>query len=379
MTREVFGSGHALILWVLGSIVIFLTPAVCLGATSLGATSLGLISLEAAVSGGINPIRVESAANAQMSALAPPSPSSAASPKPSPEQKTEPNTEPSPAKSHGTSPVSGPVSEKDASPAISSNTDTKTNLIERELLLQHADPKLAGRIIFDELDRRHNSGYVDFDVQVSMHLVRKPGLKPVVRDLRIRQLEHGGGDLTLVVFDAPAAIRGTALLTHAHMDGEDEQWLYLPAFKRVKKITTHNRSGAFVQSEFSYEDLSAPTLDKYAYHLQGETPCGEQMCYVVERTAVELNSGYAKELYWIDQDAFVTHRITYFDERDEPLKVLQLGQYKAYSDQLWKPHHMRMENLRTKRVTELVWNDYQFGLGLDPQRDFSVAALRRSR
>ena len=193
------------------------------------------------------------------------------------------------------------------------------------------------------------------------------------------QLEDPAGDKAMVVFDAPAAIKGTALLTHAHANKDDDQWLFLPAFKRVKKITTRNKSGSFVQSEFSFEDLSIPQLHKYSYRLLGQVSCGDLTCYQVERVAVAFESAYGREVFWIDDTTYRVKRIEYFDHAGKDLKTLFLSDYRPYSELLWKPHFLEMRHHQSDRVTTLQWGDYQFRQGLQAQRDFSVAALRRQR
>ncbi|MEM9623630.1 MAG: outer membrane lipoprotein-sorting protein [Pseudomonadota bacterium] len=245
-------------------------------------------------------------------------------------------------------------------------------------------PAEVGRAIFAELERRHNSAYADFEVSLRMILTTRKG-KVTQRELRIRQLEiPAAGDQVLLVFDQPANIRGTALLSHSQMQGADDQWLYLPALARVKKIASRNKSGAFVGSEFSYEDLTAPELDKYQYQWLRDEPCGELLCHVVERIAKDPYSGYQRELHWIDEQHFRAWRVEYYDKRRQALaKVLQLSDYRPYFDaqqsERWKPHRMHMLNERTQSHTELLWSDYAFGQGLTHERDFSVSSLRRAR
>ena len=233
--------------------------------------------------------------------------------------------------------------------------------------------------VFAELDRRHNHGYVDFSVDLTMELRRGKDARPVLRALSIRQFEKAAGDKVLVVFNTPANIRGTALLTHTHADEVDDQWLFLPAFKRVKKIATRNKSGSFVQSEFSFEDLTVPFLHKYTYRLLRQEACASTSCFVVERRAKDKHSGYSKEHYWIDTDAYRTHRVEYFDRRGRLQKVLTLDEYRPYTDILWKPHLMVMNNQLNGRSTTLRWDSYQFDQGLGEDRDFSIASLRRVR
>jgi hypothetical protein len=135
---------------------------------------------------------------------------------------------------------------------------------ERESDAQLTQSQRRSLEIFSEMDRR-NSGFNDFDVNLTMILRTKSG-KSSQRELAISVLEvTEDGDKIMVVFNTPASIRGTALLSHAHWVGVDDQWLFLPALKRVKKIAARNKSGPFVGSEFSFEDLSAQELTKYSY------------------------------------------------------------------------------------------------------------------
>ncbi len=143
----------------------------------------------------------------------------------------------------------------------------------------------AGLAIFAEADRRA-SGYRDLSVDLEM-ILRAPGGAESRRQLKLRQLEMAGGDRLLLVLDAPKPIRGTALLSHAHKLVPDDQWLYLPALKRVKKIASRNQSGPFLSSEFAYEDMALQELEKYRYrHMETRAhPDGER--FVVERIPVD--------------------------------------------------------------------------------------------
>ena len=235
-----------------------------------------------------------------------------------------------------------------------------------------------GLEIFQEADRRA-SGYVDLQVDLNMILRTKRG-NSSERELTIRQLEvPGDGDKTLVVFNTPKTIQGTALLSFAHKVGADDQWLFLPAVKRVKKIASKNQSGPFLGSEFSYEDLASQEVEKFTYEWQREEPCGELNCFVVARRPVDAHSGYQRQLVWVDDDAFRLHRIDYFDRRGERLKALTIDGYTLFDDRFWKPSRMLMVNERTGKSTDLHWRNYRFAIGLTEERDFNTNALRRIR
>jgi hypothetical protein len=239
-------------------------------------------------------------------------------------------------------------------------------------------PEASGRAIFEAADARA-SGYADMQVDLEMILRGSRGAENR-RLLRLKQFEvPEDGDKLLLVFDTPKPIKGTALLSFSHKRDPDDQWLYLPAMKRVKKITSRNKSGPFLSSEFAYEDLTAQELDKFSYRLLRSEPLGAMACYVVERIALDGYSGYSRQLVWLDQAELRVQQIEYYDRRDDLYKVLAIHDYVQYEDQFWKAGRMFMTNHQTRKSTELVWRNYQFGTGLLEERDFSTNSLLRVR
>ena len=112
---------------------------------------------------------------------------------------------------------------------------------------------------------RSDVGFADSEVSLTMLLRNKAG-QETQRSLQIRTLEKADesvGDRSLVLFDSPRDIEGTALLSHAKILDPDDQWLFLPALKRVKRISSANKSGPFVGSEFAFEDFTSLELNKY--------------------------------------------------------------------------------------------------------------------
>ena len=240
-------------------------------------------------------------------------------------------------------------------------------------------PEDQGREIFAELDRR-NSGYQDYQVDLRMVLRNSAG-DSSERLLRIRQLEvPSDGDKLLVVFDTPKAIRGTALLSYGHKIDPDDQWLYLPAIKRVKKIASKNKSGPFLGSEFAFEDLVSPELEKYDYRYLRDEDIEGRACFVVERFPRDHYSGYTSQVVWVDQNEYWVAKIEYYDRKLSLLKTLTVRDYETYTGAgYWKPARMFMLNHQTGKSTELHWNGYQFGTGLMEDRDFTTNSLKRVR
>ena len=226
---------------------------------------------------------------------------------------------------------------------------------------------------------RTDIGFGDSEVNLQMVLRNAAGQEST-RSLRIVTLEkpdESVGDKSLVVFDTPRDIEGTALLSHAKILDPDDQWLYLPALKRVKRISSSNKSGPFVGSEFAFEDFTAIELNKFDYTLVGEVPCGDLTCDVLERTPRYENSGYTKQVSWIDQTDFQLRKVEFYDRRGDLLKVLELNDYRDYEG-IWRAHKLSMSNVQTNKQTDLLYSDYVFGTGL-AENDFVKGRLSRLR
>ena len=227
---------------------------------------------------------------------------------------------------------------------------------------------------------RTDVGFGNSDVQLKM-ILRNAAGEEATRTLRISTLEkpdESVGDKSLVIFDAPADIRGTALLSHARILDSDDQWLYLPALKRVKRISSRNKSGPFVGSEFAFEDFTAIELNKFDYrYLRNET-CGDLQCDVVERLPRYENSGYMKQIAWVDQADYQLRKVEFYDRRGDLLKVLELGDYRHYDNGVWRAHRLSMNNVQTNKRTDLVYDDYRFDNGLG-EGDFVSGKLKRIR
>jgi len=146
-----------------------------------------------------------------------------------------------------------------------------------------------------EADSR-DKGFGNSTSQMTMILMDKYG-QSTERAIRNRTFEGDNeGDKSLVIFDSPGDVRGTAFLSHTKKADPDDQWLYLPALKRVKRIASSNRAGPFMGSEFSYEDIASQEIEKYSYnYLRDETLNGLD-CFVVEYDPVDPKSGYKRQI-----------------------------------------------------------------------------------
>jgi outer membrane lipoprotein-sorting protein len=235
-----------------------------------------------------------------------------------------------------------------------------------------------GLQIFQEAAAR-DSGYHHYKADVTMVLKDKTSTTST-RKMELSNMEvKGDGARTLVVFNNPADVKGTKVLTASHWRTADEQWIYLPAFSRVKQISTANQSASFMGSELSYEDLNSINLEvpKYSYtYLKDESLDGVP-CFVVERRPRYESSSYVRQVAWLDKADYVIRRVEYYDQDPRPFKRLTVTGYHRFLNKYLRAAQMIMENLRTGRSTVLQWEQYRFeGSGIS-EADFSAAALKR--
>lgn len=246
-------------------------------------------------------------------------------------------------------------------------------------LAQAQTPEEKGLEIAREADRR-GEGFGDFQAAMRMLLVDKRG-NSSERELRVMTLEgkeEGAGDRSLTIFDTPRDVSGTALLTWSYKQKDDDQWLYLPALRRVKTIASKNQSGSFMGSEFAFEDMRAQEVEKYTYKYLRDEACGEQTCFVFERYPTDKYSGYTRQVVYMDQAEYRVQKIEFYDRKKSHLKTLTMSGYQQYKDQFWRPDSMVMVNHQTGKSTELTWSDYRFDTGLS-ESDFDQNALKRMR
>jgi len=243
------------------------------------------------------------------------------------------------------------------------------------LVAETAEEK--GLAIAVEADKR-DEGFGDSTANMTMELRNKQG-DSSTRYIRIKTLEViGDGDKSMSIFDEPADVKGTAFLTFSHAIKPDEQWLYLPALKRVKRINSKNKSGPFMGSEFAYEDIASQEVEKYTYkYLRDETLNGID-CFVIERYPAYEHSGYTSQVVWINKAEYRPEKVVFYDRKNSLLKTLTYDGYQQYLDKFWRADQMYMENHQTGKSTTLTWSDYQFRTGLE-DRDFNKNSLKRAK
>lgn len=224
--------------------------------------------------------------------------------------------------------------------------------------------------------KAYDAGFTDSTANMVMTLKNKSG-DTSTRLIRMRIFEvEGDGDKTLAIFDQPADVKGTKMLTYTHGLEPDDQWLYLPALKKVKRISSRNKSGPFMGSTYAFEDLGSQEVEKYTYRYLRDEACGEWTCYVIERYPAYQYSGYTRQVVWIDNEGYRMIKSEFYDRKKSLLKTLEASDFQQFLGHYWRPGKMNMVNHQNGKSTLLEWNDYQFKTG-QTERDFRSQSLKR--
>ena len=225
---------------------------------------------------------------------------------------------------------------------------------------------------------KRDTGFVDSTSNMVMELKNRQG-DTSIRHIRLKTLEViGDGDKSMSIFDKPADIKGTAFLTYSHTLKADEQWLYLPALKRIKRISSTNKSGSFMGSEFAFEDISSQEIEKYTHLYLRDEVVNSRNVVVVERVPTYKHSGYSRQEVWWDAEDYRLYKILFFDRKKEVLKIQTVNGHALFLEHFWRPLEVVMENQQTGKSTTLFWKDYEFHTGLT-DKDFTRNALKRAK
>jgi len=196
------------------------------------------------------------------------------------------------------------------------------------------------------------------------------------RDISLKNLELESGDRGLMEFLSPKKVKGTKLLTYEKIDRDDDQWLYLPALKRVKRIVGKGKSGSFMGSEFSYEDLGNQDYRKFSLEDRVELVNIDGVeCYKNTRIPNDKKSGYTKQIIYVNKATFLVKKIEYFDRKKELLKVATFSDYKK-SKNIYRVGKIEMINMQNHKFTSIQWVEDKIFASLK-KRDFSKRVLKK--
>ena len=185
-----------------------------------------------------------------------------------------------------------------------------------------ATPVQAGTALARQVDQRPDGRSM---VTAGTMVLNSPDSKPRTRRYFLfRRDTDDGGKQTLIRFTEPADISGTGLLVHDDPNAASDEWIYLPALGRVRRISSSRLGGRFVGSDIYFEDLQTRHVSEDRHRLTGEATVHGIRCKIVERVPkVPTDSVYTKRVSWIDPHTLLPLRIDYYQENDNPSKRLE--------------------------------------------------------
>lgn len=237
-------------------------------------------------------------------------------------------------------------------------------------------PEAKGLRLANEIEKKNN-GFVGESSSMKLVLIDAHGTK-TVREMKGRVMEvQGEGDKSLSTFLNPRDVKGTKMLTWSHKNDDDNQWLYLPSLRRVKRISSRNKSSSFMGSEFSYEDLGSQEVEKYTHKFLKNGKIDGKKIWVMERVP-KKKSGYSKQVLYISPKYHGAIKSEYFDRKGELLKVAAFSDYKLFKvngKNMWRAGKIHMKNVQTQKQS--IFSVSSRKLGVSFRKDeFDKKSLR---
>lgn len=218
---------------------------------------------------------------------------------------------------------------------------------------------------------------------LTMEMTDRSG-KTRTRETRGFRKYYGHEKRTVIFYLEPSNIKDTAFLTFDYPDAsrDDDQWLYLPAMRKVRRISASDRGDYFLGTDLTYEDIKLETrvsIEDYNRKTTGEDEVDGHRCYLVE--SVPVNDEIAKELGYgkveqcVDPTLWMVRRSRFWDVRGNPLKTAYFRDIRQIQG-IWTQHRIEVENHKTGHRTVFVFKDVNYKDGLDDKL-FTQSAMQR--
>ena len=238
-----------------------------------------------------------------------------------------------------------------------------------------ADSKPSGR----EIARRMYDRDIGKDsfAKIKMLLIDKRGHKKF-RSMITAKKEYGNLEKSYIRFTAPADIENTAFLTWENKDRDDDQFLYLPALKRVRRIVASRKKSRFVNTDYTYEDMQNRKVDEDHHRLINQEKCMGYDCWVIESRPVDPeNSQYARRISWVVKGADIPVKTEFYDKRGRKIKQYRAARLKKI-DGIWTATEYEMHDLKRRHRTLMKLAEIRYNSGLE-DRIFTKTYLQYGR
>lgn len=223
--------------------------------------------------------------------------------------------------------------------------------------------------------------------EMKMVITNKAGQARVREIKAYTRTEADGTDKQLLIFLNPADVRDTRFLTQTYKAAEkdDEQYIYVPALRKVRAIGTSggdSKTGAFLGSDFSFADIGTLERADFTVKALGEDSLEGRRCVKVEYAskgpATIKKYGYGKVVRWIDAENATTRQSEYYDAGGKLVKRLVVKGQHLVEGRYWQFESMEMSNLETGGKTAWVFVKTTILPSVDPAY-FTLRFLERGR
>ncbi|GAB1484195.1 outer membrane lipoprotein-sorting protein [Treponema sp.] len=216
----------------------------------------------------------------------------------------------------------------------------------------------------------------DMSGTLTMTLVSSRGSERV-RVMKQISVNQKDGDKKLMVFQSPADVRGTAFMNWSYnAEGKsDDQWIYLPALKKVKRISSEGKSDYFMGSDFTYDDLGDRHPSKDTHTLKGSETVNGEACWVIESIPLDLKDLYSRTVTWVSKEKNMGVKREYYDQRGSLLKELSIIDIKKVSG-IWVIQQTEMKNVQKNSKTQMAFSDVAINSGIS-ESDFTERSMTR--
>jgi outer membrane lipoprotein-sorting protein len=233
---------------------------------------------------------------------------------------------------------------------------------------------LSGYDIMKLADDRYTGDTAQY--KLSMILASGRGA-PRLREVSYYFKDYGDTDKILMVFQSPRDVAGTGYLSFSYDDEfkDDDMWLYLPAMRRVRRITGSGKNDDFMGTDFTYEDMGSRSLAKDTFSFQGEESIDGEPCRIVEARPKDRSDPYGRRVIWVRKDSNVIAGADYYDRQGKLLKTLRVSNIQRI-DNIWTALKMEMTNVQNKHSTVIEISDIKFNIPLEDNL-FAVTTLER--
>lgn len=198
------------------------------------------------------------------------------------------------------------------------------------------------------------------------------------RSILSYSMDIGKDSKSIMFFQAPADVRGTGFLSWQYDDPsrDDDRWLYLPAMKKVRRISGSSaKQENFMGSDFTYDDMGGRNVDEDEHRLVREEDVDGHACWVIENIPLEGDASYSRTISWIRQDALIPVRVEFYDRMGALLKTLVASGI-TRDGPYWTTTKLEMINHQREHSTILVMERTEYDLEIS-ETMFTVPALER--